>query len=82
MINGCILNCPINVDGIKRSVNIYGPDVVGLKGKSIRRTPAPIGVLSNMSLPPNILRHDKNTMVSMDYTFIHGLPHSHSTPRG
>ena len=41
--NGCMMNCPITIDNIKRAIHVYGPDVAGLKGKTTRRKPEPIG---------------------------------------
>ena len=80
--NGSILNCPINVVDIKRSIYTYGPDVVGLKGKDRRRRPKVLGLLGNIPLPRDILKYHKETMISMDYVFVHGLPHLHSNSRG
>ena len=36
--NGCILDCPINIDNIKRAIHIYDPDIATLKGKSTRKS--------------------------------------------
>ena len=80
--NGSILNCPINVDDIKRSIHIYGPDIIGLKGKDTRRRPKPLGLLGNIPLPRDILKHHKEMMISMNYVFVHGLPHLYSNSRG
>ena len=29
--NGCILNCPININNIKRSIHIYGPNIAEMR---------------------------------------------------
>ena len=34
---GAILNCPVTVADIKRAINIYGPDLASLKGKTVTR---------------------------------------------
>ena len=57
IVNGCILNCPITVDDVKRAIHIYGPDIIALKGRNTRRKPEQIGMLGNIPLPPNVLRH-------------------------
>ena len=41
VMNGSILNCPINVDDIKRAIHIWGPDADGTKGIYVRRRPEP-----------------------------------------
>ena len=73
--NGCIMNCPINIDDIKRSIHIYGPDVAGIKGKTTRRKPKALEMIGNIPLTPN-------TMVSSDYVYLHTLPHLHTISRG
>ena len=80
--SGAIMNCPVNVDDIKRAVDIWGKDVIGLKGRDVRRRPEPTGWMNDIPLPPEVLERHRSTMISVDYTFIHGLPHLHSCSRG
>ena len=72
----------MTIDDVKRSIHIYVPDVVCLKVKKTRGRPEPIGVMDNISLPPEIYRHHWDTIILVDYLFVHGLCHLHSTSRG
>ena len=72
----------MNVEEIKRAIDVWGKYVIGLKGKDVRRRPEKMGWMSNIPLPPEVLGCHQRTMISVDYTFIHGLPHLHSCSRG
>ena len=63
-------------------MDIYGSGMIGLKERSTRRRPEPIGAMSNIPLPPDILDRHKDTIILMYYTFIHGLPYLYSASRG
>ena len=82
VIHAAIMNCPVNVKDIKRVIDVWGRDAIGLKGRDVRKRPEVIGWISNVPLPPEVLERRRTTMVSVDYTFIHGLPHLHSNSRG
>ena len=38
--------------------------------------------MNDIPLPPEVVERHRSMMVSVDYTFIHGLPHLHSCSRG
>ena len=76
------MNCPINIDNIKRSIHIYGLDVAGIKEKTTRRKPKPLEMVGNIPLPPSVLKHHRNIMVSGDYVYVHTLSHLHTISRG
>ena len=79
--NGATMNCPINVEDIDRSIQMYGPDVKGLKGKTARRNLEQIGNLSGLPFPPNNFEAHEQKSVSVNYTFVHGLVHLYSISR-
>jgi hypothetical protein len=35
--NGVILNCPVTIADVKRAIDIYGPDLASLKGKTVTK---------------------------------------------
>ena len=41
--SGAIINCLVNVEDIKRAIDIWGKGVIGLKGRDVRRRPEPMG---------------------------------------
>ena len=61
---------------------VNGPDVAGMKGKNTRRKPELVGEIEVIPLPPDVLKHHKNTMISADYVYVHGLAHFHAISRG
>ena len=79
--NGCIFNCPINLDDIKRGIHIYSLDVAGTKEKTTRRKPKPLEMIGNIPLPPDVLRYHKDIMVSRDYVYVHTILHLHTISR-
>lgn len=81
--NSSIIQYPVTIDDIKRSLQIYGLDAVGLKGKKIHKRSELIGVMmENIPLPPETYEHHQVTMISVEYVFVHGLCHLHLTLRG
>ena len=80
--NNSINNCTVTIDDIKRSLHIYGPADAGMKGKTTRRKSKPIGNVEVIPLPPEVLKHHKVTMLSVDYIYVHGLVHFHSIDQG
>ena len=52
-----------------------------MKGEIIRRRLEPISVIENIPLPLEIYEQRRNTMVSADYVYAHGLNHLHSTSK-
>ena len=56
--NGAIMNCTVDMEDIKRAVDIWGKDIIGLKGIDVRRKTEPMGWMNDIPLPPEVLeRH-------------------------
>ena len=76
LVNAAIMNCPVNIDDVRRALDVWGRDIIGLKGRDVRRRPESIGWIGNIPLPEEIWERHKSTMISIDYVFVHGLPQS------
>ena len=71
-MNG-IKNCPVTVDDIKMCVDIHGPNIHALKGKSVRSKP-PVVTTDYVEIPGAL--KDRNRMVDLcaDIMFVQGIP--------
>jgi hypothetical protein len=68
-----IRNCPIERRHIQAAIDIYGPDVGGLKGKTPRR-PVPHVAIEHNAVPLDIMAAHKHVTLAMDIMFINRLP--------
>ena len=73
-----LLNCPVNVDDIKRALHICGPDVAHVKGKTVRRRPQPLNRVGNIQIPATIMEYHSSIQLSGDYLFVQGIPFLHA----
>jgi uncharacterized protein Yka (UPF0111/DUF47 family) len=66
--SGSILNCPVTVHDVKRAIEIYGPDLASLKGKTTRHKPESVKIETiDRIIPPEII-------ICLDVFTISGLP--------
>jgi hypothetical protein len=64
-----IQNCPVTVEDVNISENIFGPDMSSLKGKSTRRKPKP--VRSNLiEIPKEIITKHHDIDLCMDAMYV------------
>jgi len=76
--NNYFRNSPITVEDVKRSLEVYGRDQSELKGKGTRTRPIPIQDMEIIPLPVNILEHNREIHLSVDYLYINGIAMLHS----
>lgn len=67
-----ISNNPVTSEDIKCAEKIFGPDIGGLKGKTTRRTPAPV-VNDQLEIPKELITAQKEVTLSMDGMKVNGL---------
>jgi hypothetical protein len=67
-----IRNNPITLEDIKIAESIFGLDIGGLKGKSVRTKPTPV-VSDYIAIPQEIIEAQKDVTLCMDTLDINGL---------
>jgi hypothetical protein len=72
MVRGnMIQNCPITSDDVTNVRAIFGPDLASIRGKTVRRTPAPV-VADYMEVPQLLVQNNKVVTMSVDAFFVDG----------
>ena len=66
-------HCPISVEDANRSVQIYGPDVHAIRGKTTRPTPTHVLADQLRPLPIDILNAHQNVTLCTDVFVVDGL---------
>ena len=66
-------NCPITRDDIQAAEDIFGPDVGGLKGKTVRRPPHRVETHLE-AVPWGILKRYQKVAVCADIMFVSSIP--------
>ena len=67
-----IPNCPVNLDYIKNSNKIFGPDVPSLKGEMVRQKSKPM-VSNYVKIPKEVLQLHKTVLVAAYIMFVNGM---------
>eukprot|EP00957_Ditylum_brightwellii_P180416 13743225-Ditylum_brightwellii.AAC.1 len=65
-------NCPITTQDIRNAKAIFGKDVGALKGKTVRKTPAPV-VTDYVHVPTNIFKNHHKITLCADIMFINKI---------
>ena len=65
-----IPNCPIDANDANAH-DIWGPDLASLRGKTVRRTPAPV-VAEFVAVPKSVIDHNKTVTLAADVFFVDG----------
>jgi hypothetical protein len=60
-----VKDCPITTEDVRLAEKIFGPDVGTIKGKTVRRTPAPV-VKDEIDIPAELIQAQKNVTLDMD----------------
>jgi hypothetical protein len=68
-----IKNCPVTPSDIANTNKILGPDLVTLKGKTVRQTP-PLVMMDYVQIPQDIVSLNHNVTLMIDIMFVNGLP--------
>ncbi len=76
-----ITNCTVTESAIKNAHIIFGPDLAGVRGGTVRRAPESVRV-DHIQIPRVILYRHRIVTLTMDCMFINGVPFLVSTSRG
>jgi hypothetical protein len=67
-----IEDCPVTEQDVDLAIQIYGPDMASLKGKTTRRKPS-LDVEDVVSLPAELINAQRDVVLSIDTLFVNGM---------
>ena len=70
--NNLLPDCPVTKADIMAAEEIFGPEVGGLKGKSMQRNPHAVKQVVE-PLEPSIMKHYRHVMLGADVMYINGI---------
>ncbi len=70
--NNLIANCPVTASDVTNARTIFGPDLPGLRGKTVRRAPAPV-VGDYVAVPWSLVDTNKAVTLAADVFFVDGM---------
>ncbi len=76
-----ITNCPVTVQDIENANRIFGPDLVNLRGKTIRTKPEHVHI-EYLQIPWDSVELHKYVMLMADVLFVNGLQFFRASLRG
>ena len=66
-------NCPISTSDVSNARAIFGPDLASVRGKTVRRTPAPV-MADYVSVPRSLVETNRIITLAADVFFVNGTP--------
>jgi hypothetical protein len=66
-----ITNCPLTTHNVTNARTIFGPDLASVRGKTVRRTPAPV-VAEYVAVPRALVEANKVVTLAADVFFVDG----------
>jgi hypothetical protein len=73
-----IRNCPVTSDDAKRALQIYGPDVATLKGKTVKQQNRGIPNYQAVQIPGPIIDRYRDVRLFIDIFWVNGSPYFHT----
>ena len=67
-----INNCPITLEDVKIAEEVFGPDIHGLKGKTVPKNPSRVET-NYIALPKGILKNHRSVTLVGDF-FVNQIP--------
>ena len=71
--NNMLDNCPVHRHDVTNARKIYGPDMAGVRGKTVRKKPDPV-VESYVAIPRDFVLNNKYITLAADVFFVDGIP--------
>ncbi|KAL7537435.1 hypothetical protein ACHAXR_007825 [Thalassiosira sp. AJA248-18] len=66
-------NCPIDTADVTNARSIFGPDLAGVRGKTVRRKPEPV-VESHVAIPREFVLSNKVVTLAADVFYVDNIP--------
>ncbi|KAL7503385.1 hypothetical protein ACHAXN_001183 [Cyclotella atomus] len=76
-----IQNCPITVEAVDHSNKLFGPDLAGVRGRTVREKQAHVHV-EYVQIPRSIMERFQHVAIAVDVMFVKGVPFLVSVARG
>ena len=76
-----ISDCPVTPNAIKNAHLIFGPDLAGVRGRTVRRPPETV-TTDYVQIPRVLLERHQLVTLAVDVMFVNGLPFLVSVARG
>jgi hypothetical protein len=78
---GMISNCPVTANAVTNAHQIFGPDLAGVRGRTVWRTPESV-TTDYVQIPRVILEWHQLVTLAVDVIFVNGVPFLVSVARG
>ena len=78
---GMISNCPLAANAVTNAHHIFGPDLAGVRGRTVRRPPESV-TINYVQIPRAILEQHQLVTLAVDVMFVNGVPFLVSVARG
>ena len=73
-----VRNCPITSDDAQHALQIYGPDLATLKGKTVKQQNRGTPNFQPIRIPAPIIARYKSIQIFMDIFLVNGSPYFHT----
>jgi hypothetical protein len=82
MVRGSMIsNCFVTANAVKNAHQIVGPDLAGIRGRTVRRPPESV-TTNYVQIPRAILERHQLATLAVDVMFVNGVPFLVSVARG
>jgi hypothetical protein len=78
---GMISNCPVTANAVMKAHQIFGPDLAGVRGRTVQRPPES-GTTNYVQIPRAVLEQHQLVTLAVDVMFVNGVPFLVSVARG
>jgi hypothetical protein len=79
--SGMISNCPVTPTAVQNANRIFGPDLAGVRGRTVRRPPDSV-TTNYVQIPRALLEQHQRVTLAVDVMFVNGVPFLVSVARG
>ncbi len=79
--SGMILNCPVTPNAVQNAHRIFGPNLAGVRGRTVRRPPDSV-TTNYVQIPHALLEWHQRVTLAVDVMFVNGIPFLVSVARG
>ncbi len=82
MVHGSMIsNCPVTANAVTNAHQIFGPDLAGVRGRTVRRPPKSV-IIDYVQIPRVFLEQHQLVTLAVDVMFVNGVPLLVSVARG